>query len=352
VRARLAIFAAVGGLALTGAPEALADPDPSPSPVAPVDGAVFTARADQITFQASTDAIQSPGRIDFYISKVNETGSDGVLSSPIDTFFAGPNADVPPIYEAGPGSDANWPNKPNTYYWQAVYHNCDHPNCFSAIRSLTIDPLAPPTQTSPEDDATIPYGGEATFSVQDVPSYTRDGTHINIEFSKGTELSPDGTFAHQYLLAWPSPVGEGVYDYQGTELITERPATYYWIVERFDCSAEADCDVTDGQIRSFTVAPPVAGVRRTPSSPTIHRVERTGAESGSHSPPASPALPSGASIPAAGPDADRRRGSGTSNRAVTGSRFERSPTARGIQPPPRGCSGSFAATEATNLRGR
>jgi hypothetical protein len=259
VRARLAIVAAVGGLALTGAPEALADPDPSPSPVAPVDGAVFTARADQITFQASTDAIQSPGRIDFYISKVNETGSDGVLSSPIDTFFAGPNADVPPIYEAGPGSDANWPNKPNTYYWQAVYHNCDHPNCFSAIRSLTIDPLAPPTQTSPEDDATIPYGGEATFSVQDVPSYTRDGTHINIEFSKGTELSPDGTFAHQYLLAWPSPVGEGVYEYHGTELITERPGTYYWIVERFDCSAEADCDVTDGQIRSFTVAPPVAG---------------------------------------------------------------------------------------------
>jgi hypothetical protein len=259
VRARLAIVAAVGGLALAGAPEALADPDPSPSPVAPVDGAVFTARADQITFQASTDASPSPSRIDFYISKVNETGSDGVLSSPIDTFFAGPNADVPPIYEAGPGSDANWPNKPNTYYWQAVYHNCDHPNCFSAIRSLTIDPLAPPTQTSPEDDATIPYGGEATFSVQDVPSYTRDGTHINIEFSKGTELSPDGTFAHQYLLAWPSPVGEGVYDYQGTELITERPATYYWIVERFDCSAEADCDVTDGQIRSFTVAPPVAG---------------------------------------------------------------------------------------------
>jgi hypothetical protein len=259
VRARLAIVAAVGGLALTGVPEALADP----IPVAPLDEAKFTARADQITFQASTNASPSPGRIDFYISRVNATGSDGVLSSPNDSFFAGPDAAVPPVYEAGPDSDANWPNKPGTYYWQPVYYNCDFAdlNCFGPIRSLTIDPLAPPTQNSPEDGATIPYSGQATFSVQDVPSYTREGTRINIEFSKGTELSPDGTFAHQYLLARPSPVGEGVYDYQGTELITERPATYHWMVERFDCSAEGpdDCYVTDGEIRSFTVAPPVAG---------------------------------------------------------------------------------------------
>jgi hypothetical protein len=272
VRARLAIVAAVGGLALTGVPEALADPSPSPSPVAPVDGAVFTARADQITFQASTADSPSPDRIDFYISKVNETGSDGELSSPIDTFFAGPSADVPPVYEAGPGSDANWPNKPGTYYWQAVYHNCGHPNCFSATRSLTINPLPPPTQISPADGATIPYGGQTTFSVQDVPSYTQDGTRLYIEFSKGTDLSPDGTFADRYLLALPSSAAGSTYEYQLRPPFSNDPGTYYWMVERFDCSAEADCDVTNGQIRSFTVAAPVAG--RAPNTVFTHHPAR------------------------------------------------------------------------------
>ena len=203
MKARLAIIAAVGGLALAGAPEALADP----IPLAPADGAEFTARVDQIAFQAtSTAVIPAPGRMNFYVSRSNGTGSDGVLSSPIDDFFAGPDGSVPPVYEAGPGPDTNWPNKPGTYYWQAVYHNCAFadPNCFSPIRSLTIDPLPPPAQTSPADDATIPYGGERTFSVQDVPSYARDGTRIYIEFSKSTDLSPDGTFADRYLLARPT----------------------------------------------------------------------------------------------------------------------------------------------------
>jgi hypothetical protein len=259
LRARLAIVAAAGGLALAVVPEAPADPDPGPTPVAPVDGAVFTARADQITFQASTDDSPSFGRIDFYISKVNETGSDGELSSPIDTFFAGPSADVPPVYEAAPGSDANWPNKPNTYYWQAAYHNCDHPNCFSAVRSLTVNPLPPPTLISPDEGATIPYGGQATFSVQDLPSYAKDGTRLYIEFSEGTDLSPDGTFADRYLLALPSSAAGSTYEYRLRPPFSNDPGTYYWMVERFDCSAEADCDVTDGQIRSFTVAAPVAG---------------------------------------------------------------------------------------------
>jgi hypothetical protein len=257
VRARLAIVAAVGGLALTGVPEALADP----IPLAPADGTAFTARADQITFRASTAVSPSPGRIDFYISKVNETGSDGVLSSPIDTFFAGPDADIPPAYEASPGSDASWPNKPGTYHWQAVYYNCAFAdlNCFSQIRSLTVNPLPAPTQISPDEGATIPYGGQATFSVQDVPSYTHDGTRLYIEFSEGTDLSPDGTFADRYLLAPPSAAAGSTYEYELRTPFSNDPGTYYWMVERFDCSAEADCDVTNGQIRSFTVAAPVAG---------------------------------------------------------------------------------------------
>jgi hypothetical protein len=256
LNARLAIVTAVGALALAGAPEALADP----VPLAPADGATFTARVDQIAFQASTAVSPAPGQMIFYVSRDNEVAS-GVLSHPIDDFLTAPDGGVPPVYQAGPGPDTNWPNKPGPYYWQAVYNNCAFadPNCFSPIRSLTIDPLPPPTQTTPADGATIPYGSQRTFSVQDIPSYTRDGTHIDIEFSKGTDLSPDGTFANRYLLARPGSVGGGVYEYQPTEPLIEAPGTYYWMVERFDCSAEADCWVTDGQIRSFTVAPPVAG---------------------------------------------------------------------------------------------
>ena len=255
MKARLAIVAAVGGLAVAGAPKALADP----IQLAPADEATFTARVDQITFQASTSGGPIPARMDFYLSKGTETGSDGVLSNPIDTFYADADAGDPPVYEVAPSSDAGWPNKPSTYYWQAVSHNCDGDHCDSPIRSLTIDPLPPPTQSSPDDGATIPYGGEATFSVQDVPSYTRDGTSLYIEVSKGVDLSPDGTFADRYLLAHPTSVGEGAYEYQFSQPFTQMPGTYYWIVERFDCSGEADCYVTNDEIRSFTVGPPGAG---------------------------------------------------------------------------------------------
>ena len=106
MRAGLAIIAAVGGLALTGASEALADPIPSPIQVAPDDGTVFTARADQITFKASTEASPPPAQIDFYISRSSDATS-GILSSRIDSLFAGPDASDPPVYEAGPDSDTN-----------------------------------------------------------------------------------------------------------------------------------------------------------------------------------------------------------------------------------------------------
>jgi hypothetical protein len=272
VKARLAILTAVGGLALAGAPEALADP----VPLAPADEATFTARVDQLAFQASTAAIPSPGRIDFYISKVNGAGADGVLSSPIDTFFAGPDASDPPVYEAGPDSDANWPNKPGTYYWQAVYYNCAFAdlNCFGPVRSLTVNALPAPTQIAPDEGATIPYGGQATFSVQDVPSYTRDGTRLYIEFSESTDRSPDGTFADRYLLAPPSSAAGSTYEYELRPPFSNHPGTYYWMVERFDCSAEADCDVTNGEIRSFTVAPPVA-VQAPNTVITRHPARRT-----------------------------------------------------------------------------
>ena len=231
------MIAAVGGLALAGAPEALADP----IPLAPADGAEFTARVGQITFQATVDR-SCPPRF-----RARWTSASPGSTSPADSSRARsttsppvPIAALPPLYQAGPDSDANWPNRPGTYYWQARYDNCAlaDPNCFSPIQSLTIEPLAPPTHRFPADDATIPYGGEAIFSVQDVPSYTRDGTRIDIEFSKSTDLSPDGTFADPERVVRPASVGGGVYRYHSATSINERPGTYYWIVERFDCSAE------------------------------------------------------------------------------------------------------------------
>ncbi len=257
VKARLAILAAVGCLALTGASDALADP----IPLAPADGAQLTARVDQIAFQASTAVSPAPGRMIFYVSRDDEVTA-GELSNPFDDFFSGPDGGVPPVYAAGPGTDTNWPNKPGTYYWQAVYNNCGFadPNCFSAVQSLTIDPLPPPTQTSPADDATIPYGGQRTFSLQDTPAYTRSGTRIEIEFSRSADLASDGTFADPYYLARPTSAGGGVYEYRLGPPVSNHPGTYYWIVERFDCAAaEEDCYVSDGAIRSFTVSRPPAG---------------------------------------------------------------------------------------------
>jgi hypothetical protein len=273
VRFRLAILVAVGSVALAVAAEALADP----SQLAPADDASFTARVDDITFQASTAVTPAPDRMNFYVSRSDEAPS-GTLANPIDTFFAGPNASVPPVYQKVPGDDTNWPNRPGTYYWQARYDNCAvaDPNCFSPIRSLTLEPLAPPTQTSPADETTIPYGHRPTFSIQDVPSYRRGSSQIYLEFARNAALSPDGTFADRYQLTRPSAVGGGAYEVRMPDTIAERPGTYYWIVERFDCSAEPasanDCYVTDGEIRSFAVANPPAG--RTPNTNLVRHPPR------------------------------------------------------------------------------
>ena len=202
--------------------------------------------------------------MDFYVSRDTDVGPDGKLLNPIDTFHAGPVGAPPALYTATPGSDANWPNKPGTYHWQAAYHNCMRadPNCYGPIQSLTIDPLPPPTQSLPTDGATIPFGGQMTFAVQDEPSYSHDGAQLNIEFSKRADLAPDGTFAHPLFIVprrgSPPPAG-GLYHYNFTRPFTNNPGTYYWIVERFDCAAEPDCYVADREVRSFTVAPPVVG---------------------------------------------------------------------------------------------
>ncbi|MEK6327126.1 MAG: hypothetical protein AABM66_06335 [Actinomycetota bacterium] len=250
------MIAAAGGLALTAAPQALADP----VRLGPSDGARFTARVGQIAFRASVNASTPPafpGQMYFRVSRSNPLSNPITLTADPDTSF------FPPVYRTGPDSDANWPNRPDTYYWQARYDDCTlaDPSCFSEIRSLTIDPLPPPTHRLPADDETIPYGEEAMFSLEDVHSYERNGTRIEIEFSTGTARSSDGTFADPELIARPTLVAGGLYRYRLTDRITQTPGTYYWIVERFDCAAEGpdDCYVTDGEVRSFTVTPPAEG---------------------------------------------------------------------------------------------
>ncbi len=142
MKARLAIVIAIGTLGLAVATEALADNPPIQ--VLPADGASFTAPADRLFFQASTPAgaAPAPNRIDFYVSR----DSNGVLSNPIDVIFGGPT-DTPMQYAGSPNSDVNWPDRPDTYYWRAVYHDCAQagpysPDCLnvSAPRSFKINP--------------------------------------------------------------------------------------------------------------------------------------------------------------------------------------------------------------------
>lgn len=257
MKARLAICLGVASLALVATPAALADPVPS----APTEAQQFTARLG-LTFEAQSAASPVPARMDFYVSRHQGVDGQHVLATPIDSFHAAPVGALPALYTAQPGSDANWPNKPGTYYWQAVYHNClrADPLCYGPIQSFTINPLPPPAQSSPADGATIPYGGHMTFTVQDQPSYTHDGTHLNIEFSTRADRRSDGTFVDP-LISVPNPASAGPdqYEYNLGTRYTTHPGTYYWTVERFDCAAEPDCWVTDDEVRSFTVATPVVG---------------------------------------------------------------------------------------------
>jgi hypothetical protein len=271
MKARLAIVLGVGSLALAAAPAALADP----VPIAPSAAEHFTARVGQLTFQAQSALSPAPTRMDFFVSRDQEVDSQ-VLANPIDTPHAGP-VGAPAVYTTNPDSDANWPNKPGTYYWQAVYHNCavGDPNCYGPIRSLILDPLAPPTQSSPANRATIRYGRGRTFSIADEPSYSHDGTHLSIEFATSRDLASDGTFAHPLFAARPTADGGGAYHYRFTRPFTKDPGTYYWIVERFDCAAEpGDCYVTNDMIRSFRV--------RRPGLPKTHLTHHPGRRTHKH----------------------------------------------------------------------
>jgi len=142
MRVLLAIVIAVGTLVLSVVAQALADPPTqlSPTQLSPQEGATFTAGVGQITFRAFTTTAPAPAELDFYVSRDPDLDANGVLANWFDDIRGLPIGGDPPVYEGAPDQDAGWPNKPGTYYWQAVNAGC-HPNdCESPVRSLTVIP--------------------------------------------------------------------------------------------------------------------------------------------------------------------------------------------------------------------
>lgn len=258
-KAWLAALLAASGMALAGAPSALADNPPTP--VAPADGASFTARVDQIAFQAQATAdpttLLFPSRMDFYVSDEQATESDtGVLSSPITIAHAPADSATPGDYAVSP--TGAWTRTPGTYYWQAVYKDCVQslpPDCMneSPVRSLVVEPQPAPSQVSPGDEATIPFATRQTFTVRGADSDSQGATRLFIEFARDPSLAADGTFAKPLQSVRPTPAGDNRFQYQ---LGAQAPGTYYWIVERLDGLADG---IVTSDVRSFTVAEPPAG---------------------------------------------------------------------------------------------
>jgi hypothetical protein len=141
VKRPIAIVAAVAGLAVAWADAALAAP---PQLDAPPPGDSFAA-GSQITFRAQTTSGASTAGMDFYISRNQQVGANGVFSSFVD-HIAGVAAAPPGVFVANTDSDDAWPQKPDTYWWQAVQNCAGAVDCTPASppRMFTITPLAAP----------------------------------------------------------------------------------------------------------------------------------------------------------------------------------------------------------------
>jgi hypothetical protein len=149
MRARPAIVFAVAGLALVVAAQALALGEPDL--VAPDDQASFQS-GSQITFSGRPTNGAAPPQLNFYIWEDAPPGSSGEPTGFADHFQGGPTSDDPTLYAATRNPNQSVLEKPGTYYWQAVYHDCiqNPPECFvrSLPRSLTITPLPAAAVTS------------------------------------------------------------------------------------------------------------------------------------------------------------------------------------------------------------
>ncbi len=160
MRARLIIFLTLGTAALVLAAQAPAAVTLPTQQIGPADAASFTA-GDPIVFQASAEASGTSDHMDFYVARDPTLSASGVFANFID-HFQGPvtgndgGATGNNFYSGSPGSDTLWPDRPGTYYWQAVYYDCTGVvvgDCFneSGTRSLTINPKPASSVNSPAD---------------------------------------------------------------------------------------------------------------------------------------------------------------------------------------------------------
>jgi hypothetical protein len=101
----------------------------------------------------------------------------------------------------------------------------------------------------------VPGSGTVTLTVRDPPFQNATATTLYVELARGNRLDNDGTFADadSMFMAQPLSAGGNNYEYDFGPPFTEFPGTYYWQALRYDCIAQPDCYVTNGQIRSFTV---------------------------------------------------------------------------------------------------
>lgn len=91
--------------------------------------------------------------MDFYLSdEPPQFGPNGVISNSFNVLHGGSNGGDPAVYAASPSPNADWPKKPGTYYWQAVYVDCTQDlDCFNqstTTPSFTINPLPAAAVTS------------------------------------------------------------------------------------------------------------------------------------------------------------------------------------------------------------
>ena len=215
----------------------------------------------QLTFQAQSAVSPAPARMDFYVSR-DQAVDNGGAGEP-DRHISRRSRRRPPSGLHGqPGLGCELAQQARHLLLAAGVPRL-HRGRSQLLRPHPIaDPrrARTPDASSPADGTTIEYGGQRTFSIADVPSYTHDGTHLNIEFSRSDDLAPDGTFANPLLIVpRPASAGGDLYKTAFAKPFTYDPGTYYWIAERFDCAAESDCYVTNDEVRSFTVARPILG---------------------------------------------------------------------------------------------
>lgn len=180
------------------------------------------------------------------------------------------NLQSPGVYVANAGQVAAWWT-PGTLYWQAVEYSClstRRTGCTSQVVPFQVKPLPPPVMVSPADGAQIRSGTvlsrtKIDLTIRDVPSYF--ALSLFAEFSLSPRLASSGRFAEPLLSGSPAPSWQGPAsisaDGTGSAQATldSLPGLFhkhiYWHVYRFDCFAEPDCVVTDGQVRSVIITP-------------------------------------------------------------------------------------------------